>query len=58
MTSITTNEIHIVITMHIKQLLLGFIYNFFRFCRMEDDFNVEMDQPNLNTHFETFQNKL
>lgn len=50
MISITNNEIHIGITMHIYQLCLGFtIYIFFRFCRMKDYFNIEIDQPNLKT---------
>lgn len=48
MISVTTNEIHIGITMHIYQLRLGFtIYIFFRFCRMKNYFNIQMDQPNL-----------
>lgn len=50
MISVTTNEIHIGITMHIYQLRLGFtIYIFFRFCRMKNYFNIQMDQPNLKT---------
>lgn len=50
MISVTTNEIHIGITMHIYQLRLGFtIYIFFRFCRMKNYFNMQMDQPNLKT---------